>query len=125
MLFGISLPIITGYILAILSLGIIYWLYFYKRHEVMPDLRGKDKTWQIIELASVIWLILLPMLVVCDLLGVEANTQVWASMDAIYFISVGGKMGMHYLTSKNAKNNLPADEPPIDETKKDEKTDGQ
>jgi len=99
MLFGISLPIITGYTLAILSLGIIYWLYFYKRHEVMPDLRGKDKTWQIIELASIIWLILLPMLVVCDLLGVEANTQVWASMDAIYFISVGGKMGMHYLTS--------------------------
>jgi len=124
MLFGISLPIITGYTLAILSLGIIYWLYFYKRHEVMPDLRGKDKTWQIIELASIIWLILLPMLVVCDLLGVEANTQVWASMDAIYFISVGGKMGMHYLTSKNAKTDLPIDEP-IDETKKDEKTDGQ
>lgn len=94
---GIQLPILTGYILAILSLGIIYWLYFSKRTEVLPDLRGKDKTWQIIELASIIWLILMPMLVVCDLLGVVANTQVWASLDAIYFISVGGKMGLKYL----------------------------
>lgn len=124
MLFGLSLPIVTGYALAILSLGIIYWLYFHKRHEVLPDLRGKDKSWQIIELASIIWLVLLPVLVVCDLLGVEASTQAWASMDAIYFISVGGKMGLQYLTNQKNKTSIP-EEPIVDETKKDEKTDGQ
>ncbi len=104
MIFGISLPIFLGYILAILSLGMIYWLYYVKREEVLPDLRGKDKIWQIIELSSVAWLILMPMMVVCDLLGVHASTTVWTSMDTIYLISVGGKMGFKYMENKNSNS---------------------
>lgn len=103
-MFGIELPIVIGYILSVVSLGIIYYFYYYKRNEVLPDLRGIDKQWQVIELASLIWLVLLPLLVVCDLLGIHASTPVWASMDAIYFISVGGKVGMKYLESKNSNS---------------------
>lgn len=103
MIFGLELPILIGYNLAILSLFIIYWLYFVKRNEVLPDLRGKDKMWQIIELASVAWLILMPTLVICDLLKVVASPSVWVSMDTIFLIAVGGKMGFKYLEDKNAK----------------------
>ena len=95
-----TLPIFIGYFLAILSLIVIYFLYFYKKEEVLPDLRGKDKMWQIIELSSIVWLILMPMLVVCDLLGIHATTPVWVSMDTIYLISVGGKLGFKHLENK-------------------------
>ncbi len=120
-MFGIPIAILTGYILALMSLIIIYWLYFIKRSEVIPDLRGKDKTWQIIELASIIWLIIMPMMVVADLLGVHATSQVWASMDAIYFISVGGKLGFKHLENKKELENTKEEK--NKEIKKDEQVD--
>lgn len=92
-----DLPIIIGYTLAVGSLVLLYSIYFIHRGNVMQDLRGKDRMWQIIELSAVAWLILMPMMVVCDLLGVEANTQVWTSLDVIYMVNVGGKM---YLANK-------------------------
>lgn len=95
------LPLLIGYLLAIVSLTMLYGMMFLNRKPVMEDLRGKDKMWQFVELTAIIWMLLMPMMVVCDLLGVHASNSVWTSMDAIYLINVGGKVTSKYFDSRN------------------------
>lgn len=93
-------PLLVGYALALFSLGVLYSMMFLHRKTVLADLRGKDLMWQILELSAIIWMILMPTMVVCDLLGVHASTAVWTSMDAIYLINVGGKITSKYFESR-------------------------
>jgi len=95
-------PLLVGYALALFSLGALYSMMFLHRKNVLADLRGKDLTWQILELSAIIWMVLMPMMVVCDLLGVHASTAVWTSMDAIYLINVGGKVTSKYFESRKS-----------------------
>jgi hypothetical protein len=95
------LPLLIGYLLAIVSLAMLYGMMFLNRKPVMEDLRGKDKMWQFVELTAIIWMLLMPMMVVCDLLGVHASNSVWTSMDAIYLINVGGKVTSKYFDVRN------------------------
>jgi TRAP-type uncharacterized transport system fused permease subunit len=95
------IPVISGYVLAVFSLVVLYTMYYINRKQVLTDLRGKDLLWQFVELTAIVWLILLPVMVVCDLLGVHASAAVWTSMDAIYLINVGGKVTSKYFESRN------------------------
>jgi hypothetical protein len=113
---GSSLPIVLGYGLAVFSLIMLYLMMFVHKNHVLEDLRGPDKMWQFIELTAIIWMILMPMMVVCDLLGVHATNSVWTSMDAIYLINVGGKVTSKYFDSRKdapAKREKKDDEPVI------------
>ena len=94
------IPLLIGYLLAILSIVALYTIMFVGRKRVLDDLRGKDKMWQFVELTAIIWMILMPTMVICDLLGVHASTYVWTSMDAIYLINVGGKVTSKYFESR-------------------------
>lgn len=93
-------PLLVGYALAIFSIVALYSMMFMHRKNVLLDLRGEDGRWQFVELTAIIWMILMPMMVVCDLLGLHASTAVWTSMDAIYLINVGGKLTSKYFESR-------------------------
>lgn len=93
-------PLLIGYSLALFSLGALYSMMFLHRRNVLADLRGKDMTWQILELSAIVWMVLMPTMVVCDLLGLHATTEAWTSMDAIYLINVGGKVTSKYFEAR-------------------------
>lgn len=98
-----NVPLMVGYGLAVFSLFALYVMMFQRRNQVLSDLIGEDGKWNFVELTAIIWMILMPMMVVCDLLGVHASTSVWTSMDAIYLINVGGKITSRYFESKREK----------------------
>lgn len=107
------LPLMVGYALAILSLAMIYVMMFVNRKPVLEDLRGADGHWQILELSAILWMILMPVMVICDLLGVHASNSAWTTMDAIYLINVGGKVSTKYFnTRKSEEKKEPGGEEP-------------
>lgn len=89
-----------GYAIAICMLVNIMIATFLHRKSITGGLKGEDGKWQFIEWAQLIWTILFPGLVICDLLGVHASLNVWTSMDAVYLISVGGKVGSKYFEAR-------------------------
>lgn len=64
---------------------------FFVRNRVLPDLRGKDRSWQFLEVSGVVWLYLFPALAVSSLFGLEVPTGVWSTMDIVYFINILGR----------------------------------
>lgn len=72
----------------------------WRRHEIIPDLRGRDKMWQFIELSGVVWLILFPGLVVCSLYGLDVSAGVWSTMDAVYFINILGRNAHKFIEAR-------------------------
>lgn len=73
----------------------------------MVDLRGKDLHWQFIELSGIVWLVLFPVVIVASMFGIQVQSGVWASMDAIYFMNLGGKIGQKWLDGKNKAKEKP------------------
>lgn len=105
-----------GHIIALICLAQIYIIYWIKRNEFLNSLRGKDLTWQLLEISGVGWYMLFPTLVIVSLLGLNVTTEVWASMDFIYTANLGFKRFDKYLEHKYPKNESPDNK----ENKKDE-----
>lgn len=97
-----SLIILFGKGLGVVGLLLWFYILLYKRKkEIFEDLRGKDNRWQLIELATLMWLIFCPIFLVISVLGVEINPFVWGVLDSIFLISIGGKA---YMETRKPKN---------------------
>jgi hypothetical protein len=94
-------PLLLAYLICIACLVQLFMIFFVERVNIITDLRGKDKMWQFLELSGLAWLVIFPTVVVTSLFGIEVQTGVWASLDAVYFMNLGGKMGTKWLDSKN------------------------
>lgn len=99
-----DIPILLACILCIAGLVQIFIIFFIERTSIVKDLKGKDKIWQFIELTGIVWLVLFPIVVVCGIIlaikGTRIPVEVWASMDAIYFMNLGGRFGKQYLDKR-------------------------
>lgn len=95
-----------GHIIAIVCILQIYVIYYIKRNEFFQGLRGRDLTWQLLEISGIGWYLLFPMLVVTDLFGLHADTKVWASMDTIYVANLGFKTFQKHLDLKHKSNEI-------------------
>jgi len=100
----------TGHIIAIVCLFQIYLIYYTKRREFFTGLKGKDLTWQLLEISGIGWYMLFPMLVVADILGLHASSIVWGSMDFIYVANLGMKRLDKYIELKESKPNTQKNE---------------
>lgn len=100
-----NIPMLLGYILCVIALIKLTLIFFLERKTIIEDLRGKDKKWQFIELAGIIWLVLFPCVVVSSLFGLHVPTEAWITMDAIYFMNLGGKTADKWIASKTGQNN--------------------
>lgn len=100
-----DIPKLLAFVICIVSLVQLFIIFFIDRKVIKEDLRGKDKMWQFLELSGVVWLVLFPVVVICSLLGLEVATGVWASMDVIYFMNLGGKLSNKWLDNKQTKSN--------------------
>lgn len=98
-----DIPLLLAYGICLISLIQLFAIFFSDRRTIREDLRGKDKMWQFLELSGIVWLVLFPCIVACSLLGAKVDTAVWVSMDTIYFMNLGGKMGYKWLDNKQAK----------------------
>lgn len=102
-----SIPLYLGYSLGVAS--VIIWLYILLRkegHMVLDHLKGEDGKWQIIELSGMMWLVIMPCMVVADLLGAHLTAIVWAAMDTVYLINIGGKAYLENIKNKKSDGNL-------------------
>lgn len=97
---------LVGYAISVALL--IQLAVFFARHHVLPDLRGKDKTWQFIEISGVIWLYLFPGLAVVSLFGLDVPTGVWSTMDIVYFVNIMGRNANRFI---EARFGIPQDLP--------------
>lgn len=93
-------PVNVGYVIAAGALVHLMIQTFIHRKGLAEGLRGEDGRWQFIEWAQLVWAVLFPTLVICDLYGLHASIHVWTSVDAVYLISVGGKVGSKYFESR-------------------------
>lgn len=98
-----NVPVLVGYLICIVCLVQIFAIFFSERKNIVLDLRGKDKIWQFIELSGIIWLVLFPCTVIASLLGVHVDIGVWTTMDAIYFMNLGGKISQKWIDTKSTK----------------------
>ncbi len=98
-----NVPVLIGYVISIICLIQIFVIFFSERKNIILDLRGRDKIWQFIELSSIVWLTLFPCVVVASLLGVHVDMGVWTTMDAIYFMNLGGKISSKWMDNKAAE----------------------
>ena len=87
-----ELPRLIGYGICIGCFFFICYVSITRGTQVLDDLRGKDKIWQFIEVAAAMWIILFPVVVLLDALGVQISGHAWASLDAIFLMLVGGKV---------------------------------
>lgn len=92
-----------GYAICIACLVQLFIIFFIERKNIIKDLRGKDLTWQFLELSGIVWLVMFPATGACALMGVNVPTGWWASLDALYFMNVGSKMGHKWLDNKKPK----------------------
>jgi hypothetical protein len=102
---------ITEHLSELIAYGIIFymlvsvtWVKLFLREEVMADLRGPDKQWQIIELSAVMWWLIFPSVIAASMLGVDVPTGVWTSLDTVYGVNILGKA---YLKGKEQQTNTP------------------
>lgn len=102
-----DIPLFLAYLICIACLVQLFIIFFVHRKTIMVDLRGKDLHWQFIELSGIVWLVLFPVVVVSSMFGLQIQTGVWASMDAVYFMNLGGKIGHKWLDSKNKEKEKP------------------
>lgn len=95
-----DIPKLLAYALCIVSLLHLFIIFFSERKTINVDLRGKDKIWQLVELSGIVWLVMFPIVIVVSLLGIQVQTGVWISLDTIYFMNLGGKLGQQWLSTK-------------------------
>lgn len=95
-----NIPLLLAYIICIACLVQLFVIFFVERINIVTDLRGKDKMWQFLELSGLAWLVIFPCVIIASLFGLQVQTGVWASLDAIYFMNVGGKMGHKWLDNQ-------------------------
>jgi uncharacterized membrane protein len=96
---------ILGYVLCIVSLFQLALIFFFERKNIMTDLRGKDRIWQFLELSGIVWLVLFPCTIVSSLFGLHVPTEAWVTLDAVYFMNLGGKMGHKWIDAKTPQQN--------------------
>lgn len=96
-----NVPLLLAYSICIACLVQLFFIFFVERVNIITDLRGKDKMWQFLELSGLAWLVIFPTVVVVSLFGIEVQTGVWGSLDAVYFMNLGGKIGHKWLDNKN------------------------
>ena len=102
----IDLPHKIAYILAILAIIQLFFVFFFNRKDIMHDLRGKDMMWQFLELSGIVWLVVFPVVVVVDILGVEIHSHTWTALELVYFMNLGAKASHKYIDQKfNKKEN--------------------
>lgn len=97
------LPKYIGYVITIFCLLQLFIFFFINRKHIAVDLRGRDLTWQFLELSAVVWLVLFPAAVVSEVFSNSLGSAAWSSLDAVYFMNVGGKLGMKYLENQSDK----------------------
>jgi amino acid transporter len=78
-------------------------LAFFKRREFLSDLRGSDKRWQLVEYAAIVWAILFPTVVICDIFGIKINAEVWLSLDSLFIANLSKKSFDKYVEHKYSK----------------------
>jgi hypothetical protein len=99
-----DIPKLLAYLICLGSLVNLFFIFFTQRDIINLDLRGKDKMWQFIELSGIVWLVLFPCVMVCSLLGIEVQIGAWTTLDAIFFMNLGGKMGLQWMNKQPDKN---------------------
>jgi len=92
-----------------LVLVILGYLVIVKGKEVWKGILGEDKILQAAEMAVVLFLLLLPVLIICDVvLGLKASDQIWITMDVICGSGVFGsaikKAGRNNNNKKHIEN---------------------
>lgn len=102
-----NIPMLLGYILCIAALLKLTLIFFFERKNIIDDLRGKDKKWQFIELSGIVWLVLFPCVVISSLFGLHVPTEAWVTMDAVYFMNLGGKISNKWIDQKSQSNAVP------------------
>lgn len=108
-----DIPKLLAYTICLVSLVHLFFIFFLQRETISVDLRGKDKMWQFVELAGVVWLVLFPCVMVCSLLGIEVQTGAWATLDAIFFMNLGGKIGQQWLSNQSTKDGKTNQDSPV------------
>jgi hypothetical protein len=78
-------------IIVLLSAGWLYLVTLTRGKEVWRDLKGKDGTWQFIEVTGIMWLTFFPVMVVVEMLGEHLSGALWVSFDTIFIALIGGK----------------------------------
>lgn len=117
-----DIPKLLAYFLCIICLVQLFFIFFIQREDIMKGLKGKDKMWQFLELSGIVWLVLFPIVVVCSLLGIAVESYLWTTLDAVYFMNLGGKMGNKWLdnnkygTTTTTKEELKVDITSTDNT---------
>jgi amino acid transporter len=91
---------LVGHLIAVIVLLQFFIFILWKRNEVLPDLRGKDKTWQFIELSGIVWLLIFPPMVITSGMGIDYPSGAWATMDIVYFINILGKRADRFIMAK-------------------------
>lgn len=90
-------PLLLAYAICIACLVQLFFIFFIERKDIRVGLKGADKMWQFLELSGIAWLVLFPTTVICSIiitmagLDVQIDMGVWTTLDAVYFINVGGK----------------------------------
>lgn len=105
-----DVPKLLAYIICIACLIQLFVIFYMNKGNIIKDLRGPDERWQFLELTGIAWLVIFPCVVICSLLGLEISGGAWASLDAIYFMNIGGKMGHKWLDNKNGNKSKEKDE---------------
>lgn len=82
---------LIGYAIATFSMLQIVLFVFFSRKHIFPDLRGRDKMWQFIELSGVVWIFVFPAMVISSAFGIDYPSGAWSTMDIVYFINILGR----------------------------------
>lgn len=105
-----DIPKLLAYIICLVCLIQLFAIFYSNKKDIVKELKGSDEKWQFLELTGIAWLVIFPCVVICSLLGLEVSVGVWASLDAIYFMNIGGKMGHKWLDNKNGSHKTNKDE---------------
>jgi hypothetical protein len=97
-----SPTVLISWILSIAALGFLFIIFTVERERIRVGLSGTDITWQFLELAGIVWLVMFPLLVVSSLLGNHADKEAWSALEIICGVSVAGK-GYYKYVDKDKK----------------------
>jgi len=97
-------PRLLAYVICIACLVQLFFIFYLERKDIVIGLKGKDLMWQFLELSGVAWLVLFPTVVIVSLLGVDVPVGAWTSMDAVYFMNLGGKISHKWMDNQATKD---------------------
>jgi len=82
---------VIGICFAIGTLGYIFYLTVTHKADFWGAIKGENNKLDIIEAVVIVWMVLFVSMIVADFtLGLQASSEAWYSMDAIFAFSVAG-----------------------------------